>query len=207
MNYVIPNVGTMSSTALTDAQAAVIIQNLVLLFLGITPSSPTDEAAYGAVRIEWPVDGDPAWLISEDVAFVRVTEAAEPYNAAHEVQQPNESTEGEYPEQTVYTRGWNVDMIFYGPNSFDHARQVKTCLYQDFSHDILSASNLYTITSSGIGTARRSPELFQNQWWPRTDFSFRMYEQVTESLTKPAVESVEIIISTADGIQSDIVVS
>lgn len=204
-SYPVPNVGTMTSTGLTDAQVSAIFQQLVLQCLGITPSGPTDPIAYARVRIDWPVPGQPGFIIADDVAFIRATESAEPYNFAHEVQQDAAVVSQQYGEQTIYTRCWDIGLIFYGPSSFDHARQVKGCLYQDFVHDTLAASNLYVVPT--IGTPRRVPELFANQWWPRTDFAFRMYEQVTDSLNKQPIDSVEIVIKDAYGNGSDFVVS
>ena len=191
----------MESTALTDAQMSVVWQNIVLQCLGITPAGPTDPVAYSQVRIDWPQPGQPAWPINSDVAFLRAVVVPDPYNAAHEAQLPSQVGET-YTEATIYTRVWQVSFIFYGPNSFDHARQVQACLYQDFVHDILSASNIYLDTV--IGTPRRNPELFQNQWWLRTDFSARMNEMVTDTLDKQTIQSVEIIIEDADGIFDEI---
>jgi len=202
-SFVVPNVGTMTSTGLTAQQMSVIWQNIVLQCLGIAPSGPTDSAAYSQVRIDWPTPGAPAWAITEDKAFIRAVEVPDEYNTAHEVQ-PISISGRTYPENTIYTRVWQVDLIFYGPNSFDHSRQVKDCCFQDFLRDTLETSNLYL--ESVIGTPRRTPELFQNQWWERSGFSIRMNEQVTDSLTKNAVQSVEVALQSPAGIISDVVV-
>lgn len=202
-SYPVPNVGTMTSTGLTAQQMSVIWQNIVLQCLGIAPSGPTDSAAYSQVRIDWPTPGAPAWAITEDKAFIRAVEVPDEYNTAHEVQ-PVTVAPPTYPENTIYTRVWQVDLIFYGPNSFDRSRQVKDCCFQDFLRDTLEASNLYL--ESVIGTPRRTPELFQNQWWERSGFSIRMNEQVTDSLTKNAVQSVEVVLQSPVGIISDVVV-
>ena len=202
-SYPVPGVGTMTSTGLTPAEMQVIWQNIVLACLGITPAGPTDSTAYSQVRIDWPTPGQPAFPITLDVAFLRAVEVPDDYNYAHEVQ-PVAISSTTFPETTIYTRVWEVGFIFYGPNSFDRARQVKACLYQDFVHDILTASNLYLNTM--IGTPRRTPELFQNQWWERAGFSARMNEQVTDTLTKQTIQSVEVILEDSNGIFSDEVV-
>ena len=202
-SFPVPNVGTMTSTGLTAQQLAIIWQNLVLQCLGIAPSGPTDSVAYSQVRIDWPTPGQPAWPITQDVAFIRITEVPDQYNTAHEAQLPTLSGTT-FTESTIYTRVWEARFIFYGPHAFDRARQVKACLYQDFVHDALETSNLYLDTV--IGTPSRNPELFQNQWWERTDFSARMNEQVTETLTKQAIQSVEVQLGSALGIISDVVV-
>lgn len=202
-SYPVPGVGTMASTGLTQQQVSIIWQNIVLRCLGITPSGPTDSTAYSQVRIDWPTPGAPAWAITDDVVFIRATETPDRYNTAHEVQ-PVDSAGTTFIETTIYTRIWELSFIFYGPNAFDRARQVKACLYQDFVHDALQASNLYLDTV--IGTPRRNPELFQNQWWERTDFSARMNEHVTDTLTKQTMQSVEVTLETEHGIISDVVV-
>lgn len=201
--FTVPGVGVMASTALTAQQVSVLFQNLVLQSLGIAPASPTDESAYEQVRIDWPTNGQPDWKITDDVAFIRAVEVPDDYNFPHEVQATNTNTEN-YIESTIYARVWGVHFVFYGPNSFDRARQLKSCLYQTFAHDILAASNLYLIIT--LGTPRRFPELFTNDWWERVDFSVRMNEGVTDTLTKPSMASVEVIIEDSDGILSDFTV-
>jgi hypothetical protein len=181
----------------------VLWQSIVLQCLGITPSGPTDATAYSQVRIDWPTPGQPAWAITDDIAFVRAVEVPDPYNTAHEIQ-PNATQGLTFLEATIYTRVWEIGFVFYGPNSFDRARQVKACLYQDFVHDTLEASNLYLDTV--IGTVRRTPELFQNQWWERSGFSARMNEQVTDTLTKQTIQSSEIILEDESGIITDVTV-
>lgn len=195
-SYIIPNVGTMTSTGLTDTQLATILQSLFVQCLGIDPT--TDTNAYSRVRIDWPVPGQPGFVVTDDVAFIRVTESDEPYNAAHEVQQAGASDDdGNYVEGTIYTRVWGVNVACYGPNSYDHIRQIKACLYQDFTHDILASSNLYVLPVTG--TPSRNPEFFDSQWWPRTDFQFSMYEEIADGLNLLSVKSVEIIGSDEDG--------
>ena len=200
-NFVVPSVGTMTSTGLTALQMSVLWQNIVLQCLGVQPSGPTDQAAYFQVRLDWPTSGQPAWPITDDIAFLRCVEVPDRYNTAHEVQ-PVTQKPPSYPETTIYTRIWQTDFIFYGPNSFDRARQVKACLYQDFVYDILSMSSIYLDTT--IGTPRRTPELFQNQWWERTGFSARMNEQVTDVLVKQPVQLVNILLEDVNGVFAEI---
>lgn len=202
-SFSVPGVGTMASTGLTTDQMQVLWQNIVLQCLGITPSGPTDASAYSQVRIDWPTPGQPAWATTDDIAFVRAVEVPDPYNRAHEIQ-PNATQGLTFLEATIYTRVWEIGFVFYGPNSFDRARQVKACMYQDFVHDTLEASNLYLDTV--IGTVRRTPELFQNQWWERSGFSARMNEQVTDTLTKQTIQSSEIILEDEAGIITDVTV-
>lgn len=200
-SYPVPGVGTMTSTAYSAQAMQTLWQDLVLQCLGIAPSGPTDSVAYSAVRINWPTQGQPAWKITQDVAFVRAVEVPDAYNAAHEVQL-NGQMGTTYPEQTIYTRVWEVGFTFYGPNSFDRARQVKACLYQSFTHDALASAKLYLDTV--IGTPRRTPEFFDAQWWERVSFNARLNEQVTDTLVKNTINAVEVIIATPTGIAATI---
>ena len=199
-SYNVPNVGVMASSGLTQAQMQIIWQNLTMQCLGIIPGTP-GAGSYSPVRIDWPTPGQPAWAIADDIAFLRAVEIPDEYNTAHEVQ-PLTTDTPTYPETTIYTRVWQLDFIFYGPNSFDRARQVKDCLFQDFLRDTLALSNIYL--DREIGTPRRTPELFQNQWWERSGFSARMNEQVNDTLTKQTIQSVEIITQIPSGIISDV---
>jgi hypothetical protein len=94
-----------------------------------------------------------------------------------------------------YTRVWSIAFAIYGPNSFDHARLIKSALFMDWTHDILAASNLYAVMD--ISDPRRVPELFSGQWWERVDFSCRFNEGITETTTTPSIASVEVILQDA----------
>jgi hypothetical protein len=198
----IPGVGDLTSSALTPVNLNVLFQPLILRMLGIAvdPANPVDPG-YILVRVEWPANGQPDWKATDDVAFIASMEEDDEYNVQHEPQQPIPGSVGNYTRQTVYTRVWLITLTFYGPASSDHARQVKSCMFLDFVRDTLSASNLFEVHT--LGTPRRSPELFQSVWYERTTFSFRLNEQVTETIILPAMQSVELIIEDAAGILID----
>jgi hypothetical protein len=199
----IPGVGALTSSALTVAQMNLIWQDLILQMLGIAPSGPTDPIAYAAVRLDFPTGGQPSWLITEDVGFIACEEVPDTYNEIHEQSfAPNDAES--FLQTDIYTRVWKITLDFWGPNSFDRARQVKSCMYQCFAHDTLAASNLYLDTT--FPTPRRAPELFQGNWWERVHFSVRMNEQVTETLVLPSMASVEVSIQTPTAIISDQVI-
>ena len=202
----IPNVGTLTSSALTDTQVNVIMQALLLQMLGVAVdlTNPLDPG-YALVRIGWPVSGQPAFLITEDVAFVLCTPEADEADEQYESQWSPQNDDGTYTRTTVYTRVWRVALVFYGPNSLDRSRQIKACLFLPFANDGLALSNLFLLGRKG--SPRRAPELFQGQWWPRVDFAFKMNEQVTETLNLPSMASVELILEDATGILYDQVIS
>jgi hypothetical protein len=200
---IIPGVGTLVSSALTDDQVQQIWQNLVLQCLGIVTDPAAegfDPLAYARVRTEFPEDGQPAWEIEEEVGFVAAFIEPDPYaNIRDEGIDANDADS--YTKTTIYTRVWRVEMALYGPDSADRIRQIHSCMFLGFVHDTLAASNLYLQTD--FPQPRRAPELYAKQWWPRWDFEVQMNEQVTETLVQPSMASVELIIVDATGVILD----
>ena len=189
-----PNGQVLRSMALTPQAFNITLQTLTAWMLGCDPAS--DPRAYYKVRLEWPTQGQPAWGVDEDICFVRATEEDGAYNKirdrklAYQDALSLESTD-------TFTRIWRVSWSFYGPNSFDNARQVKSSLLtMDFVSDQLAQMDLYLNTE--IGATTRAPEKFQGQWWERTDLAVRMNELVTESLSVNTIASAEVILIEND---------
>ena len=197
----IPGVGTLTSTALTPGQVNVILQALLLQCLGVTvdPTNALDPG-FNFVRLDWPTPGQPGFEVTDDQVFISALQTPDIYDEQSE-RQTSLNDDTSYTETRVYTRAWRIALAFYGPNSSDNARQVKTCMNQTFVSDTLGASELFL--TFPLGTPVRAPEPFQNQYWERTDFAFKLYEQVTETLVKPSIASVEIIIQDDAGNGSD----
>lgn len=105
----------------------------------------------------------------------------------------------------TYTRVWRVSWNFYGDNSFDQARLIRDAMFLDWTAQELSLSNLYLVTD--VGRVVYIPELFQGQWFKRSDISMRLNEAVTDTIVVNAIESAEVIGYTNDGEVFDIVVS
>lgn len=167
--------------------------------LGINPSS--DPLAYSKVRLEWPTGGQPAFAITDDVAFLRTTEEDDQYNRIRDRQvTPHDSAS--LTTTDTYTRVWRVDWTCYGPTSFDNARLLKSGMLLDFSHGALAASNLYLVTD--IPATTRAPELFQGQWWDRSDVHLRLNELVTETTTVASIATAEVRLYTVSGLVADL---
>lgn len=199
----IPGVGPLTSSALTEEQIAEIFQNLILQMLGIVtdPTDPAfDEDCYARIRTEYPEEGAPTWLITEDVGFVTAFLEKDPYAEIRD-QGANANDEVSYINQSVYTRVWKIEITLYGPHSGDHIRQIVSCMYLQFVYDTLAGSNLYPQTD--FPEPERIPERWAKQYWKRWEFSFRLNEQVTETITLPTIASVELIIEDASGITYD----
>jgi len=171
----------------TLAQAATI--QMVPLFAA-SPNPP------GAVRIGWQTLGQPFQQVSQDVAYVRCYEVDDPYNRVRDVSY--DQTPEVYTKVTNYTRVWECAWDVYGPNSFDNCRLIRTRLFDQDIHDLFAALNLYLVTDPSAPT--RVPELFQGQWWERTDFKARFNEFVTETYNTGYVESATWSLETVAGI-------
>ena len=176
------------------------MQTLTLAMLDIDPAS---DGAYSKVRVDWSRGGAPAWKVTDDVCFLRCAEDDDEYNRIREVKLTGRD-DVSLTRTTTYTRVWRVNWILYGPNSFDHARMVRSALFGPLAHDALAASNLYFIPTPAAPV--RLPELFSGNWWERTDFSARFNEAVTEVETISSIASAEIIVETERGIVEDITV-
>ena len=157
---------------------------------------------YAKARIDWPTGGAPGWKISDDVTFIRAVETDDEYNRLRDLKVTTIDADT-LQEEITYTRVWEVSFVCYGPNSFDNARNLKSSLLR--STPTLAAANLYPV--SDIPAPQRVPELFSGQWWERTDISFRLNEQVTETEVINSIASAEVLISTAAGEVADLNIS
>jgi hypothetical protein len=107
-------------------------------------------------------------------------------------------------QQVNYTRVWKVHVVAYGPNSFDNLRAIRSGVYNDLFTNQLAQKQLFPM--SEFEEVIRNPEHIGSIWWERCDFSFEMYEFVTEQTTKQTVVSVEVIVEEAQGVIADVTV-
>jgi len=190
---------TLTSSALTLAQINTLIQQWTLGALGL----PIDSAS-SQVRIEWQTQGAPFQNASDDVCYLRCVPKDEDYNKVR-YESAIGSGSTTVSEQWNYTRVWSIRWCFYGPNSVDFARMLKSALYQEFFADQLALGELFPVTD--FGEAVRAPELIDGQWFERVDFEASFYEWVTETTAVNAVASAEVIIENSDGQIADITVA
>jgi hypothetical protein len=156
----------------------------------------TDPNCFSAVRQGWQQQGQPAWNIDADICVVRCEPIDTEYGRMRDSVQSINGTTATFTD--VYTRAWRTYWSFYGPNSTDRARAVRSALItiQQFA-DLLATAGWYVNPS--IAQPVRVPELFQGQWWPRTDLYADFNEQVTETYTTGTVAQVPVGIYTPDG--------
>jgi hypothetical protein len=199
MSTTFPNGQTLTSSALTPDSFLAAFQLVTAQILGLNPQNATDPA-YAKVRLDWPTSGQPAWAITDDIAFLGAREEESDFSKirdrAYGYNNPQSLT-----ATYTYTRVWRVSWKFYGPNSFDHARLTNDALFLDWVHDALAASQLYLVDS---GRPQYAPELFSAQWWKRTDLSARYNELVTATIVDSSIASAEVIVYNRHGLVADV---
>lgn len=186
-----PDGTTLTSTALTVAQINALMVPLTMGMLGFAAdtSSPL-------VRIEWPSQGAPYQDIADDVCYIRCVPKDDPYDRIRD-RANVAAVDPNIEEIWNYTRAWAVRWCFYGPNSTDRARALRSGLYQDYFTEQFSLSQLFPV--SDFPEPMRAPELIDGQWFERCDFEAEFYEFITETILRQTVVSVETIIDGANG--------
>lgn len=196
-----PNGQTLTSTALTVTEINTLLQAVTTQIFGLTSSAPNFNSA---VRLDWPTDGQPAWQITDDVCFVACTPIDSDYSNMRDI--TGTADADEITQVDVFTRAWNVAWTFYGPNSLDRARLVRSAMVTiQMFVDHMSEANLYINPS--VDEPRRTPERYASRWWERVDLAAQFNEQVTETYTVGTVESVEVSLNTKAGQFADFTVA
>jgi hypothetical protein len=173
----------MADTILTVKQIEDFFQNLTLQLLGLDPVAP---ASQSRARIDWPTKGAPGWKIDEDVSFLAVNYDDDPVTRQMEITYQDKDTF--YADRTMsYTRVIRVSWLGYGPNSFNDIDVIRSGLFRPEFTQLLQASNLALITD--VPMPVRSPELFNSQWWDRTNFYARFNEKVVRHSDVPYIQS------------------
>jgi hypothetical protein len=210
-----PDGTSLLSSALTLAEIGAILQPLTIEMLG-----ETDNPLSSPVRLEWATTGQPFQEITDDICYLRAVPKDDPYNRIRDrFNWPGGVGWGDkgfgtppwggtdnpllITEQYNYTRVWEIRWCFYGPNSTDLARALRSALYQDFFTNALSLSQLFPVPD--FSEPVRAPELFDGQWFERVDFSAEFYEFVTEAINRGTVKSVEVQIIEPLGTVADFI--
>jgi hypothetical protein len=178
------------------AEQVLKLQELKDFFVAITCQmlniDPTTSQGKGKVRSTWPLDGQPSRKISDDIVFIRVVpqdnKLARELNIVY--QKPEDVTDEYLIKNTGYTRVHEINFTFYGPNGYDNADIIR---YSIFSYDYMlkfREKNLFLITDVAMPT--RLPELYNAQWWERTDFSCTFNEAVIRETQVPYINSTDI---------------
>lgn len=187
-----------ASTAFTPPTLEVFFQRLTATILGFTPASDSDASVWTYVRVGWLQSGQPGFAITDDVVFVRCTESDDPFGKYRQKTYINTSDPTTITQQITYARVWDIHWTLYGPNCFDHARQIKDAMLAgNYCYTQLAQSNLFVVPD--VPALYFTNDLFGGRWWPRTDLKMRINEFITETQTLPTIASVEVDVYTAPG--------
>lgn len=145
------------------------------------------------VRIAWPTGGAPGWKINDDIVFLRITpiddKLARELNICYD---PVKNDEPYAKKKVGYTRVHKIDWTLYGPNSYDNADILRHMIFDTKYMKKFKEKNLFLITDVSMPT--RLPELYNGQWWERTDFSATFNEGVTRESEVPYIKSANFIL-------------
>lgn len=180
----------MANVVLTLKQIEDLFQNITTQMLGLDPTAPENQ---GVVRVAWPTTGAPAWKITQDRIFIRVTPVDNDYNKQVSTQyEPVDST---IVNQVIsHTDVISVNWVIYGPNSYDNAKKIRSSLFLSKFKMMLSANKIYLITN--VPEVMRVPELYNGQWWDRSDFSANFNQLVINKEDVNYIKSVDVTIGT-----------
>ena len=154
---------------------------------------PASNEAYSKIRIAWQTKGAPAWGIDEDVVSIRVGEREDLFNVIRdylESQQDNDNAR----IANAYTRVLDIRWVFYGPNSYNNASMVRSRLFNEKFREVLTLKDVYLVPD--VSSPSRVPELFEGQWWDRTDLSASFNNLVSLDSIIPYLQSAEITINS-----------
>jgi len=168
------------------------IQNVTCKMLNLDMTKKENQ---GKVRISWPTDGAPAWKIEEDIVFLRITPIDDKLaRQLNIIYNPDEGDNTSLKKKTGYTRVHKIDWTLYGPNSYDNADLIRYSIFDfDYMQEFKS-KNIFLITD--VPMPNRLPELYNGQWWERTDFSAIFNESVIRESKTPYITSTDIITIT-----------
>lgn len=179
---------------LTLTQIEDLFQGLFVSILGWDQTSPSK---VNDVRISWPEEGMPAFLITDDVVFIQCMEIDDPYNRQRENEDVlSGSAPLDFDRTVSYTRVWQIMAVLYGPDSFKNSQDLRDKIFYEDNQLTLKRNYLYLVHD--IVAPRRVPEYFQGKWWKRVDMSFVFYESVVRDTTVPVVDSVEVTMFDGD---------
>jgi hypothetical protein len=177
-------------------------QKLITSMLGI---DPTSLAGQNTVRKSWPTAGAPAWKITDDVVFLKVTNFDDP--ATHQFDTIYSEQDANNANQTIsYMRAYRLDLILYGPNSNDNAEMIKNAFFSSTAFQLLLEQNNLSVIQD-VNNPIRSPELFNGQWWERSNFYVCFYQSVTVQNAVPYIASAQVTTQTNSITQANVTVT
>ena len=182
----------MADIILTLAQIENLFQSVTMQMLGLpTTDIHGNPINQDKVRIAWPATGAPAWKITDDIIFIRVTPNNDPIIQQRDIVYTQYDTNNSN-RTASYARNHTIQWTCYGPNSFDNADKIRNGIFLITYKEIFDTNNLSLIPI--VSAPIRAPELFNGQWWDRSDIQASFNEAVTRTGTVPYIQ--EVIVGT-----------
>lgn len=176
----------MADTVLTLSQIENLFQTWTTQMIGLDPAITANQ---DKVRISYPADGQPGWKITDDIIFLKVNNEPDPIDKQRDVVY-SEKDDDTAIRQVSYTRVHSIKWTLYGPNSFNNADKIKNALYLPTYKELFSKNNLFLVLK--VENPVRFPELYNGQWWERTDFEASFNEKVVRTTEVPYIETSAI---------------
>jgi len=176
-----PNGQVLVSSALTVDQINKLIQALTFGMIGLPDTD------LSLVRVDWQTEGQPFENAKYDICYLACTPQDVEYSRVRN--QTLSQSGSTLTETWTYTKGWRIAWCFYGPNSEDRARMVRSAMFMDYFNDQLNLGQLFPVPDPP--EVVRAPEHINGQWFERADFHIIMYENVTETIQDGIATSVE----------------
>lgn len=176
---------------------ALTLQQIEEAFLPVIQTET--QLAATSVRRAYQGDQQPAVRINQNVAFVYF----KPSNNSvfdnivetdHTLRDPVSGELSQGMDQTkFYTRVFEGNFMFYGPDSYDLADLLRFRLTQSRAHETLATSEIYPVL--GAGPPVRIPYEFNGQWWQRADFTqlFNIATTRTDIVNSFASARIDIV--------------
>ena len=173
------------------------LQELQKIFYDLFVSMFNDSPPQCSVRWSWPIQGAPAFGINDNIVFLKIYDIASTMTAQREDKYSQES--GLSNMATSYTRTLRLDCIFYGPDSWENATTIRNKMFWQEHHDTLARSNIYLVPK--FDPPRRIPELWQGQWYDRSDLSLTYNNLVVFNREVPYIEKVPVGVYDRNGLK------
>lgn len=138
------------------------------------------------VRVSYPTNGAPGFAITDTVLFLYLHEADDSYGNDRSPVYHTEN--GTVYRDHVGTRVWDILLTCYGTDGHEWLDQVRAGVLWEKTRRTLESKNVCLVPTNPAIV--RSPELFNGQWWERSDMTLRYNELYVDTENVGAIEHV-----------------
>ena len=172
----------MSDQVLTKTQIEDIFRSITMTILGLPEKDNQNKPInQDKVRVAWSTTGSPAWKITDDIVFIKVSLSDDPIIQQRDVIYSPITNTNTSSRIVTYTKCHLIEWVLYGPCSYDKADLIRNGIFLPQITETLLTNKLALITT--VPAPRRAPELFNGQWWERCDLQASFNEEVIRTGT------------------------